>query len=438
MSRGHPRSSLKGDMILKDISVKGQGQPVRRVVITGMGVVSPVGCDVPTFWQSLLDRRVGISPIEVFDTSHYKVHIAAQIRNFDPTPFLDRKEIRRMDRFCQFAVVSATEAVTQSGLDMKEEDPFRVGCFYGTGIGGLWTIEEQFSVLFAQGPERISPLFVPMMIGNMAAGTLSIRFGIKGCSVSVTTACASATNAIGEALIAVRSGRLDVCICGGTEAPITPIAVAGFANMKALTTCSDPERASIPFDAERSGFVIGEGSGTLVIESLEHALARNAVILGEICGYGATSDAYHVTSPDPSGEAAAMSMQLAIEDAGLGLDQIGYINAHGTSTDLNDKYETLAIRRCFGAHADQLAVSSTKGVTGHLLGAAGAVEAIATALALSTGILPPTAGYRVPDPECDLDYIVEGPREHRYTAALSNSLGFGGHNGTLCLKRYEP
>ena len=285
---------------------------------------------------------------------------------------------------------------------------------------------------------RISPLFVPMMIGNMAAGTLSMRYGTKGVSQSVTTACASGTSAIGEAFLAVRSGRLDVCLCGGTEAPITPISVAGFMNMKALCTSQDPLRASIPFDAERSGFVMGEGAATLVIESIDHAVARGAAILGEVCGYGATSDAYHVTSPDPQGEAAAMSMALAVADARLHLEQVDYINAHGTSTELNDKYETLAIRRCFGNHADKLAISSTKSVTGHLLGAAGAVEAIATVLALSEGMLPPTAGYKVPDPECDLDYVVEGPRKGDYKIALSNSLGFGGHNGTLCLKRFEP
>ncbi len=414
----------------------GQGSG-RRVVITGMGAITPIGADVATFWQSLLDGTVGITPIDAFDASRYKVHVAAQIHGFDPTSHMERKEARRMDRFCQFAVVSAHEAVVQSGLDMTTEDPYRIGCIYGTGIGGLWTIEEQFEVLHNQGPERISPLFVPMMIANIAAGTLSMRYGIKGCSASVTTACASGTTAIGEAFLAIRSGRLDICLCGGTEAPITPISVAGFTNMKALCTSSDPLRASIPFDAERSGFVIGEGSGTLVIESLEHAVARGARILGEVCGYGATSDAYHITSPDPKGEAAAMAMALAVADAGIELEQVGYINAHGTSTELNDKYETLAIRNCFGAHADRLAVSSTKSMTGHLLGAAGAVEAIATIKALNDGILPRTAGYRVADPECDLDYIVEGSRKSGVTVALSNSLGFGGHNGTLCLKRFE-
>ena len=433
-----PISNIREAIDLNTNAPSDIGHPARRVVITGMGSITPVGNDTASLWQSLLDSKVGITPIDAFDASRYKVRLAAQIRDFDPTSHMDRKEARRMDRFCHFAVVSAKEAVTQSGLAMDNEDPYRVGCIYGTGIGGLWTIEEQFDILHKFGPERISPLFVPMMIGNMAAGTLSMRYGTKGVSQSVTTACASGTSAIGEAFLAVRSGRLDVCLCGGTESPITPISVAGFMNMKALCTSQDPLRASIPFDAERSGFVMGEGAATLVIESIDHAVARGAAILGEVCGYGATSDAYHVTSPDPQGEAAAMSMALAVADARLHLEQVDYINAHGTSTELNDKYETLAIRRCFGNHADKLAISSTKSVTGHLLGAAGAVEAIATVLALSEGMLPPTAGYKVPDPECDLDYVVEGPRKGDYKIALSNSLGFGGHNGTLCLKRFEP
>ncbi|MBP7402827.1 MAG: beta-ketoacyl-ACP synthase II [Clostridia bacterium] len=426
---------------IKEQISQGKGKkteaPHRRVVITGMGAMTPIGGDVPTAWRSMLDGAVGISALDAFDASRYKVALAAQIRGFDPIDHMDRKEARRMDRFCQFAVAATREAVAQSGLDLTGIDPYRIGCIYGTGIGGLWTIEEQFGTLHTHGPERISPLFVPMMIGNMAAGTLSMRYGAKGFSASVTTACASGTTAIGESFLGIRHGRFDVCLTGGTEAPITPIAVAGFSNMKALSTSKDPLRASIPFDAERGGFVIGEGAGTLVLESLDHALSRGAVILAEVCGYGATSDAYHVTSPDPAGEAAAMAMALAVADAGMGLEEIGYINAHGTSTELNDKYETLAIHRCFDAHAGRLAVSSTKGVTGHLLGAAGAVEAIATVQALTQGILPPTAGYRIPDPECDLDYVVEGPRAAVVTAALSNSLGFGGHNGTLCLKRFE-
>ncbi len=409
----------------------------QRVVITGMGAVTPLGMSVPELWAAVLAGRVGITPIDTFDTSRHKVRLAAQVRDFDPYAHMDRKEARRMDRFCQFAVVSATEAVTQSGLRLDQENPYRIGCLYGTGIGGLWTIEEQFRVLYQQGPERISPLFVPMMIGNMAAGMLAMQYGAKGLSASVSTACASGTTAIGEAYHAIKSGRIDVCICGGSEASITPIAIAGFANMKALHTGDDPVCASIPFDARRSGFVMGEGAGTLVLESSEHAQGRGAKVLGEIAGYGATSDAYHITSPDPSGAAAAEAMAMAMADAGLAATDIGYINAHGTGTELNDPYETKAIRNCFGAHADQLAVSSTKSMTGHLLGAAGAVEAILTALSLSEGILPQTAGYRQPDPDCDLDYVTEGPRPVSMEAALSNSLGFGGHNGTLCLRRIQ-
>lgn len=430
-----PLERIKGQ--IKEGKGKKADVPCRRVVITGMGAMTPVGTDVPSTWRSMLEGNVGISTLDAFDASRHKVALAAQIRAFDPIDYMDRKEARRMDRFCHFAVAATREAVAQSGLDLSALDPYRVGCIYGTGIGGLRTIEEQFDTLHTHGPERISPMFVPMMIGNMAAGTLSMRYGAKGFSAGVTTACASGTTAIGESFLAIRYGRFDVCLTGGTEAPITPISVAGFSNMKALSTSRDPLRASIPFDAERSGFVIGEGAGSLVLESLDHALTRGAEILAEICGYGATSDAYHVTSPDPEGEAAAMAMALAVADAGLELGEIGYINAHGTSTELNDKYETLAIHRCFDGHAGHLAVSSTKGVTGHLLGAAGAVEAIATVQALAQGILPPTAGYRVPDPECDLDYIVEGARAVGVSVALSNSLGFGGHNGTICLKRFD-
>ncbi len=410
----------------------------QRVVITGMGAVTPLGLDVPALWAAVQACQVGITPIDAFDPSRYKVRLAAQVRTFDPHDYLERKAVRRMDRFCQFAVVSAAEAVAQSGLVLENEDPYRMGCLYGTGIGGLGTIEEQFRVLHRQGPERISPLFVPMMIGNMAAGLLAMQYGIKGLSASVTTACASGTTAIGEAYHAIKSGRVDICICGGSEASITPISIAGFTNMRALHIGTDPTRASIPFDAQRAGFVMGEGAGTLVLESLAHAKRRGAKILGEIAGYGATSDAYHITSPDPTGAAAAAAMRMAVADAGLDLADIGYINAHGTGTELNDKYETRAIRQCFGTHAEQLAISSSKSMTGHLLGAAGAVEAILTALALSHDLLPSTVGYQQPDPDCDLDYVTEGPRSKIVQAALSNSLGFGGHNGTLCLRRFQP
>lgn len=408
----------------------------RRVVITGMGVISPVGLDVPTFWRSLVDGRSGISELDLAGVENVPVKTAAQVRDFDPLQVLDRKEARRLDRFCHFAVAASAEAVRQSRLDFSTLDPWRAGVIIGSGVGGLETMAAEYRKLYlGGGPERISPLFIPMMIANMAAGKVSMIYGAKGSNLCVTTACASGTHAIGEAFRAIRHGYLDVCLAGGAEAPITPIALAGFDNMRALSRSADLNRASIPFDRERDGFVIGEGAGILVLESLEHALARGAEPLCELAGYGSTADAYHVTSPDPEGEGAAMAMRLALEEADESPEHVAYINAHGTSTPLNDKYETLAIRKLLGADAARVKVSSTKSMTGHLLGAAGAVEAVATALAVREGLIPPTINLREADPDCDLDYVPGRAVRQPVALALSNSLGFGGHNGSLCFRK---
>ncbi len=408
-----------------------------RVVITGMGVISPLGSALESFWESLAAGRHGIGPVTTFDTSAFRCSLVAEARGYDPADWFDRREARRMDRFCQFAMAAAQQAMTMSGLDMADCDPFRIGTIVGSGVGGLHTTHAEFDKFFHHGINRVSPLFIPMMISNMAAGTISMKFGTKGDCTCVTTACASGAHSIGEAYRAIRYGHLDACIAGGCEAPITPIALAGFSNMTALSESRDPDRASIPFDRERDGFIMGEGAGILVLESLSHARKRGARIVAEICGYGSTSDAYHITSPDPEGAGAAAAMRLAMEEAGIRPDQVGYINAHGTSTPLNDKYETLSIRRAMGDFATRTPVSSTKSMTGHLLGAAGAVECIASVQALVHGLIPPTVGYRVPDPECDLDYVPEGARPAAIRYALSNSLGFGGHNATLCMGRWE-
>ena len=409
----------------------------RRVVITGMGVISPVGLDTETFWTSLVNGVSGIRAITRPELAYDKVSVAAIVEGFDPLRFLDRKEARRMDRYCQFALGAAKEAVAQAAGLMAAYAPERVGTVVGSGVGGLETIETEYTKLFQGGKGRVSPLFVPMMIANMAAGHVSMAYGTKGPSYCVTTACASGTHSIGEAYRAIKHGYMDACIAGGTEAPMTSISVAGFANMTALTSEKDPTRASIPFDRRRAGFVIGEGAGVVVLESLESAQQRGAHIICEVAGYGATSDAYHITSPDPEGAGAAQAMRLAIAEAGLQPEDIDYINAHGTSTPLNDKYETLAIHKALGEAAARVAVSSTKSMTGHLLGAAGAIEAIVSALAIRDGIIPPTIGLQEPDPDCDLDYVPNVARKADVRAVLSNSLGFGGHNATLLLRRLE-
>ncbi len=410
---------------------------MRRVVITGMGVVSPVGSNMETFWDSLRNGRHGIARIQAFDPSNSEVTVAAEVKDFDPLDYFEKKELRRTDRYNQYAIAAAVQAVEDCGTRFQDLDPYRVGVIAGSGIGGFQSIEKEYANFLEKGGSRVSVFFIPMMIVNMAAGSISMRYGFKGINYAPVSACATSSHAVGEAFHAIRDGYLDACVTGGSEAAITEFSIAGFNNMKALTHAADPDRASIPFDGERSGFVMGEGGAMLVLEEYEHAKARGAKIYAEIVGYGATGDAYHITSPDPEGEGAAHAMQFACKDAGITPEQVDYINAHGTSTGLNDKYETIAIKKAFGGHAGKLAVSSTKSMTGHLLGAAGAIEAIACAKALENGLIPPTAGYRVPDENCDLDYVTEGARKQEITYALSNSLGFGGHNASLLLKKFS-
>ncbi|MCR6544199.1 beta-ketoacyl-ACP synthase II [Dehalobacterium formicoaceticum] len=408
-----------------------------RVVITGMGVITPVGNDVETYWHSLMNGISGIGPITHFDTTGYTTRIAGEVKDFDPTKFIDKKEARRMDRYCQFAVSAAKMAREDAALDMNTVDGHRVGVILGSGIGGVATMEEQKQVLMEKGPGRISPFFVPMMISNMAAGQISIAFGAYGINETIVTACASGTNAIGDAFKVIQRGDADVIFSGGTEAPITPLSVAGFCSMKAMSTRNEePEKASRPFDKDRDGFVIGEGAGILVLESLEHAQKRGARIYAEVVGYGSTADGYHITAPAPEGSGAARAMANALEDAGIKPEEVDYINAHGTSTDLNDKGETQAIHSVFGEAASKVAVSSTKSMIGHLLGAAGAVEAIACTLAINHRMLPPTINYETPGPECDLDYVPNQAREAEVNVTMSNSLGFGGHNATIVIKKF--
>ena len=410
---------------------------MKRVVVTGIGIVSPLGNTVEDFWNNIKANKLGFSYINDITSENFDVKIAATVNDFSPEKRLDKKEAKRMDRFTQFAVTAALEAIDDAGTKFEDIDPFRAGVIAGVGIGGLNLTNQEHSKYLEKGPDRISVFFIPMMIGNMAAGTISMKTGFKGANFCTTTACASSTHAIGEAFRKIKDGYLDVCIAGGAEACVSEFALGGFNNMKALTRSDDLTRCSIPFDKERNGFVLGEGSGMLVLEELEHAKARGAKIYAEIAGYGATGDAYHMTSPSPTGEAAAAGMRLAYEEAGLKPEDIDYINAHGTSTGLNDKYETTAIKLALGEEAARkVAINSTKSMTGHLLGAAGSVEAIVTALSCHEDFIHATVGYKVPDPECDLDYCVEGNRNTTVNAALTNSLGFGGHNATLCLKKY--
>lgn len=408
---------------------------MERVVITGMGAVTPVGNDVASFWESLKNGVCGIAPITRFDTAGFKVKVAAEVKDFDPARYIEPREAKRMDGFCHYAIAAAQQAVEQAGLTEGAFDPYRTGVIFGSGVGGLTVVESEVEKMAVKGPGRVSPLCIPMMIGNMAAAHISMRFGFKGESFCPVTACATGNHAIGEAMRAIRHGYQDVVIAGGTENAITRIGMAGFQNMKALHTGDDPLAASIPFDARRSGFVMGEGAGAVVLESLSHAQARGAEILCEVAGYGASSDAYHITSPDPEGEGAAQAMRAAIADAGLTPDDVDYINAHGTSTPLNEKYETIAIKKALGGAAKTVHVSSTKSMTGHLLGAAAAIEAIACVCAIREGVIPPTIGYKEPDPECDLDITPNTAVVLPVNVALSNSLGFGGHNATLLLKK---
>jgi 3-oxoacyl-[acyl-carrier-protein] synthase II len=409
----------------------------RRVVVTGLGALSPVGNNAEEFWSSLMQGRSGVGPITKFDTEGYPTRIAGEVRNFDPLNFVDKKDARRLDPYLQYAVASSVLAVQDAALDTGKVDSTRFGVLIGSGIGGITTLLESHRNLLEKGPDRVSPFFIPMLIVNMASGLVSIRFGARGPNSSVVTACATGNHAIGDSFKIIQRGDADVMIAGGSEAIIVPLTIAGFCSMKAMSTRNDePTKAMRPFDATRDGFVCGEGAGILVLELLEHALAREARIYAEIVGYGMTGDAHHMTAPDPEGDGAARAMAMAVRDAGLEPSAIGYINAHGTSTPYNDKFETLAIKSVFGEHARRLAVSSTKSMTGHLLGAAGGVEAIATVLALHHGVLPPTINYETPDPECDLDYIPNQARKQHVEVALSNAFGFGGTNATLAFRAY--
>jgi 3-oxoacyl-[acyl-carrier-protein] synthase II len=412
---------------------------VRRVVVTGIGLVTPVGLTAEETWDALTNGRSGIGPITLFDARGFDSRIAGEVKGFDPLRFMERKEARRADRFTHFAAAAAQEALTQAGLDIGSEDGQRTAIIVGTAMGGIMTLAEEFEQLRTKGPGRVSPFLMPMMLPDMASGQLSIRLGARGPNYALVSACASGADAIGEAANMIARGDADVALAGGAEAPITPIAVAGFAAAKALSTRNDdPATASRPFAAGRDGFVIAEGGGLLVLEAEEHAKARGARILAEVAGYAATSDAYHITQPDEQGEGAVRAMRLALERAGLQADDVDYINAHGTSTPLNDRMETLAIKRAFGEHAYHVPISSTKSMTGHLLGAAGAVEAAVCVLVIDRGVIPPTANYVEPDPECDLDYVPNVARPATVDVAMTNSFGFGGHNSCLIFRRYVP
>lgn len=408
----------------------------KRVVITGMGAITPIGNDVETFWENAKNGVCGIDFIKGFDTENFKVKVAGEVKNFEASDYVEKKETKRMDRFCIFAMAAAKEAVTNSGLNLEVVDSERFGVIVGTGIGGIGTIEREHTKLMEKGPHRVSPMLIPMIIGNMAAGNIAIKYGAKGICTAVVTACATGTNAIGDAFRAIQGNLADVMICGGAEGAITPLAVAGFTSLTALSNSNDPLRASIPFDAERSGFVMGEGAGILIVESLDHAIERGAKIIAEVVGYGSTCDAYHMTSPAPNGEGGARAMKLAIKEAGINPEDICYINAHGTGTPYNDKFETAAIKTVFGENAYKIPISSTKSMTGHLLGASGAIEAIICAKSLTEGFITPTIGYSVKDVECDLDYVPNIGRESDLQYTLSNSLGFGGHNATIVLKKW--
>ena len=406
----------------------------RRVVITGLGAVTPLGLNVEEFWANVIAGKSGVGLITRFDTTDFNVKSAAEVKGFDPENYLDKKEARRTDRFVQFALAAAKMAVDDASLTIDESNCEDVGVYIGSGVGGISTVEEQARTLFEKGPSRVSPFMVPMMISDMAAGQVSIMLGAKGPNEATVTACASSAHAIGNAFNAIRYGRAEVMITGGSEAAITPLSIAGFQSARALSTRNDePEKASRPFDLNRDGFVMGEGAGILILEELEHAKRRGAKIYAELVGFGSTGDAYHITSPAPEGEGAKRAIIRALKDAGLQPDEVQYVNAHGTSTYYNDLYETKAIKAVFG---DRIAVSSTKSMTGHLLGAAGAIEAIITALTLEHQIIPPTINYETPDPECDLDYVPNRARESKIDAAITNSFGFGGHNAVLVLRRY--
>ena len=409
----------------------------RRVVITGMGAVTPLGLTLEESWAAVKTDTCGIGPITQYDTTNQKVKLAGEVRGFNPEQYIDKREVRKTDRFVQFALASAAQAMEHSGLVMENENSQRCGVVFASGIGGFSTVQNECLKGNEKGYDRVSPYFIPMAISNMAAGNIAIRFGFHGMCTCPVTACASGTNAVGDAFRQIRDGYADVILAGGTEATITSLAVGGFTSLHALHTGSDPKRASIPFDKERSGFVMGEGAAALVLEEYEHAKARGANILAEVVGYGCTCDAHHITAPLPDGSGAAGAMTQALADAGVDAASVDYINAHGTSTAMNDAGETAAVKLAFGEHAKELAISSTKSMTGHLLGASGAVEAAFTAMALHDGFIPATLGYQVPDEACDLDVVPNHGREASIRYAMSNSLGFGGHNASILLKKWE-
>ena len=410
----------------------------RRVVITGLGVVTPVGKDVPTFWDSLIAGKSGISRVESFDTTDYPCKIAGEVRDIDFSSVVEPKEVNRTDRNILFALYAAKQAILDSGLDLTKEDLTRFGAIIGSGIGGLKTLETEHAKLLNRGPGRVSPFLVPMMISDMGAGRVSIEYGLKGPNFSVVSACASGGHSLGEAFLGIKAGMMDIAIAGGCEAGVTPLSFAGFCSLKALSTRNEfPEKASSPFDKKRDGFVMGEGSGLVVLESLEHALARNARIYGELLGYGATGDAYHITAPAPDGDGAARAMQMALTTAGITAADVDYINAHGTSTDFNDKLETKAVHTVFGESAGKVNISSTKSITGHLLGASGGIEFVATVLSVCNNMIHPTINYEDPDPECDLNYTPNTAVAKTVRYAMSNSFGFGGHNASLVIGKYE-
>ena len=411
---------------------------MKRVVVTGLGVVTPIGNDVPAMWGSLLSGKSGLGRIGSFDASAFESQIAAEVKGFDPAQYLSPKEIKRSERFVQFAIAASKQAVADAGIRVDQEDPFRCGAIIGSGMGSMHLIEQQHDILLSKGPKKLSPFMIPMLICNMAPGHVAMDLGFKGPNFCTTTACASGAHGVGEAFRIIQRGHADVMLGGGTESCISPMAVGGFCALMALSRCNDdPQRASRPFDKERDGFVIGEGAGVMVLEALEHAKKRGARIYTELVGYGATADAFHMTAPDPEGAGAAKAMAFALDDARLPPEQIAYINAHGTSTELNDKIETLAIKKTFGEAAKRVAVSSTKSMMGHLIGAAGGVEAVISVLSIVHGVMPPTINYEHPDPACDLDYIPNQARKAPVKAALSNSLGFGGHNATVIFKKFQ-
>lgn len=409
----------------------------RRVVITGLGVITPVGNNVDEYWNNLKVGKIGFGEITSFDSSEYRAKIVAEVKNFEAKEYIERKNAKRMDRFTQFSIAAAKEAIDDSGLDLEKEDVERIGVIVGTGVGGLGSIEKEAQKLLAKGPNKVSPMFIPKVITNMAAGNIAIQFGLKGVCTNVVTACATSTNTIGDAFRTIQYGDADVMVAGGTESCIVPLGVSGFTALQALSSSEDPAKASRPFDKNRDGFVMGEGSGIVILEELERAKARGAKILAEVKGYGAACDAYHITAPAPGGEGAARAMKLAIKDADIKPEDVSYINAHGTSTEYNDKLETAAIKTVFDEYAYKVPISSTKSMIGHLLGAAGAVEVVACVKTILDGFVHPTVGYTTPDEECDLDYIPVKGRNLDVKYVLSNSLGFGGHNASLIISKYE-